>query len=579
MTSKHFQKSDAPSGSLNAPVFKPGAYWIEILDGLDKGKRVPLDSDTRVIGRDNSVDIYLRDVEVSRRHAHIQHTPSGFLLIDLDSSNGTFVDERPIREHQLAIGQMIRIGQTRLLFGQTDPTEIPGACLSSQRVAWIDANLTEWDCQVMTIRQALVTSASGNHLLNQQTIEQLDNVMRDVIIAVSGVSELSELLERILDLVIKRTDAKRGCILLLDDARESIEYALTRHATPVATDASVAINRSLFKAVCDKQAGILATLQESTDNESFPSSLQTPSMICVPIAALNRLNGLIYIDTGSKILGPPDPKRNCLSPESLRFTMLMGYYAFSSVENARLHATSLQQRESEMTRLIGAKLSDRIKNIVHGMGGGGRLIEEGLRSEVLENVGDGWRLIRKYLEKTNDLTRNLDIVASDIQPEMNIGNVNDIVAEVVNLLRKLAAETGVLLNWEATTDLPPVKFSADLLKIAIFNLVINGIDACRRADLCQVEIRTILVKNDNVVRVVIADNGEGIPPERQAEIFELFSSTRGSMGIGLGLPVSLQIARAHGGNIEVTSQPGKGSQFHLVLPIEPEKTGDTVHGE
>ena len=70
---------------------------------------------------------------------------------------------------------------------------------------------------------------------------------------------------------------------------------------------------------------------------------------------------------------------------------------------------------------------------------------------------------------------------------------------------------------------------------------------------------------------IISDNGEGIPDEHLARIFNVFESSKGNRGTGLGLSVSQKILQEHGGEIRVSSQPGQGSTFTLDLPaIQPE---------
>jgi len=71
------------------------------------------------------------------------------------------------------------------------------------------------------------------------------------------------------------------------------------------------------------------------------------------------------------------------------------------------------------------------------------------------------------------------------------------------------------------------------------------------------------------VRLVVADNGEGIAPENLAKIFHPFFTTKPEgKGVGLGLAVSYGIIEAHGGEIEVTSQVGEGAAFTVVLPLQ-----------
>ena len=71
--------------------------------------------------------------------------------------------------------------------------------------------------------------------------------------------------------------------------------------------------------------------------------------------------------------------------------------------------------------------------------------------------------------------------------------------------------------------------------------------------------------------IVVADDGPGIGPELRDRIFEPFFTTRG-LGTGLGLPIALGVARAHGGSIELRSQPGAGAEFIVHLPVAPPET-------
>ena len=78
------------------------------------------------------------------------------------------------------------------------------------------------------------------------------------------------------------------------------------------------------------------------------------------------------------------------------------------------------------------------------------------------------------------------------------------------------------------------------------------------------------------MRVIIEDNGEGIPEEELKKIFSVFESRKGSRGTGLGLPVSQKILREHNGDISVESETGVGSRFTLLLPaIPPDSSSGT----
>jgi signal transduction histidine kinase len=124
--------------------------------------------------------------------------------------------------------------------------------------------------------------------------------------------------------------------------------------------------------------------------------------------------------------------------------------------------------------------------------------------------------------------------------------------------------------------MPLLTFDPEGLHRAVLNVVTNAIDACEKQEQGRVEIATELVEGMRL-RVVVADNGEGIPPEDVERIFSVFESKKGSRGTGLGLPVSRKILHEHGGEISVESAPGEGSRFILELPaIVPESTGATM---
>ena len=95
----------------------------------------------------------------------------------------------------------------------------------------------------------------------------------------------------------------------------------------------------------------------------------------------------------------------------------------------------------------------------------------------------------------------------------------------------------------------------------------NALDAVEESGKPAVTVTTS-VSSDGWICIVIADNGVGISPQKMEEIFKPFVSTKGAKGTGLGLAVSRKILREHGGDIEVSSQLGAGSQFALRVPVK-----------
>src|SRR5437879_9442919 len=126
-----------------------------------------------------------------------------------------------------------------------------------------------------------------------------------------------------------------------------------------------------------------------------------------------------------------------------------------------------------------------------------------------------------------------------------------------------AHRTGTIeVRMEAPKAVLTLGDSSELREV-VLNLIFNAVDAMPQGG--TIEIGT---RNDNVnASFWVADTGSGMPPEVIPRIFEPFYSTKGERGTGLGLSASHGIIENHGGHINVTSAPGKGTRFEVVLPL------------
>ncbi|MBC7853930.1 MAG: ATP-binding protein, partial [Pirellulaceae bacterium] len=245
-----------------------------------------------------------------------------------------------------------------------------------------------------------------------------------------------------------------------------------------------------------------------------------------------------------------------------------------SYYSAMVHA----ERLAAMGQTI-ATLSHHIKNILQGIRGGSYLIEEGLKGSDQEVIRRGWRIVEKNQERISSLVLDMLTFSKDREPELIAADLNETVSDVVELMQTRAAEAAVQLAWQPRADLPMFTFDPELLHRAILNVVTNAIDACEKQDGSRAEVSIEYTLGDRTVRIVVADNGEGIAPDDIKKIFSVFESRKGARGTGLGLPVSQKILREHGGDIHVESTLGVGSKFILELPAlaaEDSKVGKTM---
>ena len=119
----------------------------------------------------------------------------------------------------------------------------------------------------------------------------------------------------------------------------------------------------------------------------------------------------------------------------------------------------------------------------------------------------------------------------------------------------------------AYAELPPVYCQPTLLGQVLVNLLANAADAIAEAPNPRVALRVRRVDDEALIEV--EDNGPGVPPELREKIFEPFFSTKGDQGNGLGLWISSEIARLHGGSLTLHQGQSGGACFRISLPIDP----------
>lgn len=150
-------------------------------------------------------------------------------------------------------------------------------------------------------------------------------------------------------------------------------------------------------------------------------------------------------------------------------------------------------------------------------------------------------------------------------------SLNQAVHQVLSLVRYQIERNHISFTLELESNLPPVEGNLQQIEQIIINLLLNAKDAIltQNVKAGHIHIRTETKEKEGqpYVFMHITDNGCGIEDKNKNEIFNPFFTTKAvAQGTGLGLSVSLGIARAHGGTIEAESKKNQGSRFTLILP-------------
>ncbi len=152
-------------------------------------------------------------------------------------------------------------------------------------------------------------------------------------------------------------------------------------------------------------------------------------------------------------------------------------------------------------------------------------------------------------------------------PQREWVDVNDVIREIIVLLRAEASRYSISIRTELSSDLPGVMADRVQLQQVFMNLVLNGIDAMKdMSPAGELDIRSRA--EDGQLLISVSDAGVGLPPQVD-QIFSAFFTTKPG-GIGMGLAISRSIIESHGGRLWATANSGRGATFHFTLPSNAE---------
>ncbi|MGB6000688.1 MAG: ATP-binding protein [Thermoanaerobaculia bacterium] len=189
------------------------------------------------------------------------------------------------------------------------------------------------------------------------------------------------------------------------------------------------------------------------------------------------------------------------------------------------------------------------------------------RAQLLESMQTN---SRRLLRQVNALLDVAKLEAGRLAFEPTIGDLSELLNELVAASAPHAARKGVLLEAKGLEDLTEFAFDYDKVEMIAANLISNAVKFTPKGG--RITIRAGSV--DDKVAFEVQDTGPGIPEDQLEQIFERFHQVDSSLsreheGTGLGLSLARELARLSEGDITVRSQVGRGTVFHVELPLEP----------
>lgn len=537
-----------------------------VVSGPGRGVRFEVSSGSGeiVMGRSIGTRIRIDDTEVSRQHAAIFHDGTCFRLRDLKSANGTFLNGDRISEAALKNGDSIRLGTTALRFQLSSSPGGRDASQPTQMVTFVDDSASNQHSAIVQQVEARLTSEWPEQKAG------LDLLYRVAEELVSPFESQEDLLSRILELTLNAVKADRGCVMLRDPIRrELVPVVYHQHEDQGGEPQQMMISRSITGHVLRhgnavRTSDALHDTRFGAANSILSSGIR--EAICAPLRGREDLLGVIYLDTTIPLV---DQASGSLSgrlvDEHLKVVLAVARQTALAVETRQYQEALLKaERFAAMGQTV-AVLSHHIKNILQGVGGGGYLIRKGVKDGNEAMAEQGLGIVERNHNRISDLVMDMLSFSKERVPDLRPGDVNEVCRDVMELANVRADENGVSLEFRQG-DVPTAHFDSEGIHRALLNIVLNGIDAVAEHEDGRVIVQTEFDGANDVMLVAVTDNGPGIPDDQHTAVFQVFESSKGERGTGIGLPVSRKIIREHGGRIRIEGGPGQGTRFVLSWP-------------
>nr|MBA3806656.1 hypothetical protein [Acidobacteriota bacterium] len=178
------------------------------------------------------------------------------------------------------------------------------------------------------------------------------------------------------------------------------------------------------------------------------------------------------------------------------------------------------------------------------------------------------RNAQSLIELVNDLLDASKLESGALRIDIASIDLRGLVDELRETMEPLAREKGITMEEHIGPELPPIEADRPKLRRIIVNLLSNAVKFTGKGGTVRLKAEPF----DGHVRISVSDTGVGIAPEDVKRLFDKYEqarsrATRGEKGTGLGLYITKQLVELHGGEIEVTSEVGRGSTFSFTLPI------------
>jgi len=365
----------------------------------------------------------------------------------------------------------------------------------------------------------------------------------------------NERLAEIIKIVVEHLGACNGYVLLKEGNELKTAARQCRHADDEGPDTvSDALRDEVIKTFQGVLADAINTERFATD-ASF-QRFNIKLAICVPIMTSRGLLGLIYLDTTSK---------NCSwGSAQLDLLRFIGLFVGIAIENNKFLAEKQKNQRLVAAGQATMHISHSVKNILQLVGGAAEVIDFGLRTNQIHRVKRSWDILKPNLERVKKFTLDMLDFSKERHLELGPCDFNQIVQSAIESLKAQLKQKKTKLHIRIDPQMPIIELDSERIHEMALNLILNAIDIVD-AETGIVTVETKYSPDHGTAELYVSDNGPGMTEDVKETIFLAYCSTKNKTGTGLGMPIAKQIIEQHKGQIEIDSQPGKGSTFKVIF--------------
>jgi signal transduction histidine kinase len=262
-------------------------------------------------------------------------------------------------------------------------------------------------------------------------------------------------------------------------------------------------------------------------------------------------------------------------PEEDYLSALRGYFVQAAGANPAFEATLAHiDRVSTLGELV-ASISHELAQPITVTTANAKASLRWLQRDPpnLTEVRKGTERIIEAGTFASEIINRLRSLYKKTPPKRELVAINEVIGEMVLLLRGEANEYAVSIRADLAADLPKITADRVQLQQVLMNLMLNGIEAMKETG----GVLTVKSKSDEdgQIQISIDDTGPGLPVGKVDQIFDAFFTTK-PQGSGMGLAISKSIVESQGGRIWANGDGGGGSKFHFTLPAAPAETNPPV---